>query len=302
MGGLLAVSYALTASAAPAPTLAPEPGSGTAIIGGEPAGDLEFPTVVAVVVNGTALCTGTVVAANLVLTAGHCLADLPDTVPVAVFYGNEIDAMQPVGVTSFGAHPDFCATCDEDIYDYGYVVTASEFVAPYTPPIVTQQEWDDTMSVGTEITLVGFGDDPNAATDSIGVKRVVTTTIDRFSAEGLEFFAGGDDRDSCQGDSGGPAFVIDADGGLRLAGITSRGSSPCGDGGYYGAPYPALCWVREQTGIDFFDGGDCAAIDTSPPPTDSGGCDCRSGEGGDNPWTGLWAMGLVLLAAFRRVD
>ena len=34
-------------------------------------------------------------------------------------------------------------------------------------------------------------------------------------------------------------FVRVASGAIRLAGITSRGSNTCGDGGYYGAPYPA---------------------------------------------------------------
>src|SRR5690606_32806846 len=94
------------------------------------------------------------------------------------------------------------------------------------PPITSQDEWDETMRTGESVTLVGYGEDPDAESQrgSIGIKRKVTTTITQLSPEGLEFFAGGGLRDSCEGDSGGPAFVQLSSGKWRLAGITSRGS------------------------------------------------------------------------------
>ncbi|MBL4683449.1 MAG: trypsin-like serine protease [Nannocystaceae bacterium] len=287
-----------TAHAGGPSSLSPDIGNGTAIIGGEKTEPGEFVNVVAVVA-GTGLCTGTLVAENLVITAAHCLANLPADTPIAVYFGGEIDPDQVVGATSFGAHPQFCATCDEDIYDYGYVVTSVSFNPPYAQLIGTQRAWDETMAVGAEVTLVGFGSDPNAEDDeSIGVKRKVTTTITRFSKDGLEFFAGGDERDSCEGDSGGPAFVTLADGSVLLAGITSRGSSPCGKGGFYGAPYPSLCWIREETGIDLLN-GDCSAcdcIDTAPPDDgDDSGCSIAAVAAPHERGGAGWALTLIVL-------
>lgn len=266
------------------------------IVGGEPTGPQEFDGVVAIVA-GQGLCTGTVVAPRLVLTAGHCLRDLPSSTEVEVFYGDQLSGGMSVQAESWGVHPEFCADCKDDIHDYGYVALGADFTVPggFLLPIVDQTEWDEAMVNDGEVTIVGYGEDP-AVPDSIGIKRKVTTKIRSFTPEGLEFFAGGDDRDSCQGDSGGPAFVRLSDGTWRLAGITSRGSSPCGDGGFYGTPYAALCWVRNETDVDLLNGtcDTCDCLDTSPP--DEGGCTIE--PRGDRPLGGL--LPLLLFAPRRR--
>ncbi|MCA9706906.1 MAG: trypsin-like serine protease [Myxococcales bacterium] len=277
-----APAAALLALATPglAPPLDPDP-----IVGGQTTGELEYGAIVALLTSQSGLCTGTVVSPRLIITAGHCLADLDFSGSVEVFYGNELDGQMSVTAASFAAHPDFCATCKEDIFDYGYVLLGSDFVPPQSEqpstdgfilPITDQDEWDEAIRKGAEVILVGFGEDPdtpNPAT-SLGIKRVVTTTIRKFSARGIEFFAGGDGHDSCQGDSGGPAIVRLADGTLRLAGVTSRGSDPCGEGGFYGTPFPALSWIRDETGIDLLpsdcEDGDC--LDMSPPAEKEGRC------------------------------
>lgn len=248
------------------------------IVGGERTGELEYGAIVAIVTSASALCTGTVVDARLILTAGHCLAELPAVSNLTVYYGNELQGSMSVPATGYGAHPDFDPEGREDIHDFGYVELGVDFVPPdgLVPPIVDQDEWDEAMRKGTTVTLVGFGEDPDAESPlaSLGTKRKVDTEIRKFSAEGTEFFAGGDGHDSCQGDSGGPAIVKLANGELRLAGITSRGSDPCGDGGYYGVPFSALTWVRDETGIDLLpadcEDGEC--LDISPPAEKEGRC------------------------------
>ncbi len=269
----------------------------TEIIGGELTEPGEFDGVVALQA-GTGLCSGTVVAPRLILTAAHCLAALDPNTEVIVHYGDHINAGTIVA-SSWGAHPQFCPDCKQDLFDYGYVEIDTDFMVPggYILPIATQAEWDQAMAEGREVTVVGYGEDPGTG-DGVGVKRKVTTTISKLSKGGLEFYAGGNAHDSCNGDSGGPAFVRVGSGELRLAGITSRGSNPCGDGGYYGAPYPALCWVRNETGVDFI-GGECAncdCIDTDPPGDDS---DCAVDPHRDDaPWA---LLAFALLPVVRRL-
>jgi hypothetical protein len=159
------------------------------------------------------------------------------------------------------------------------------------------------MRKSAEVILVGYGEDPDdpSNTHGLGTKRQVATKIKKFSAEGLEFYAGGDDRDSCQGDSGGPALVRLPDGSVRLAGITSRGSDPCGGGGYYGTIYPALCWLAEEANVDLRrDGCDgCDCLDTSQPD-EGGACRIATVPTPSSGTAWLWASVLALGLTRRR--
>jgi len=285
----LAAGPSLTA---PAPT--PEP-----IIGGDAAEAGEFDMVVAFVSPAGGICTGTVVAPRLVLTAAHCLKGWRQSDAFDVFYGPSLESHPSTTTVGFGVHPQYCEECgkngEEDIHDYGYLELGADFMVPggFIAPIVTQDEWDAAMRPGREVTLVGYGTDEIDGKGGEGVKRIVTSTIRRLSDEGLEFYAGGDQQDTCDGDSGGPAFVR-VDGQWRLAGITSRGTTPCGQGGYYGVPYAALSWIRDETGVALGD-PDCPTddcIDTAPPPDGACAIDPRRL---DAAW---WLM--VLLAMRRR--
>jgi hypothetical protein len=307
---ILRLSMALTAPiatlvltlAGPGPqpsALEPELPPADPIVGGERTGELEYGSIVAILTSQSALCTGTVVAPRLILTAGHCLADLPPVSNLTVFYGDDVEPTMSGAATGYGTHPELCRDCKNDAYDYGYVTLGVDFVPPdgFILPITDQEEWDATIRKGGAVTLVGFGEDPDAVDplDSLGTKRKVDTTITRFSTLGLEFFAGGDGHDTCRGDSGGPALVRLEDGTLRLAGITSRGSDPCGKGGFYGAPFAALTWIRDETGVDLLpadcEDGDC--LDMTPPAEDDGRCAVASPGRATPPWSLLLLLVLV---------
>lgn len=257
---------------APAITTSPAVAS-PAIYGGSEVEPTAWDAVVALF-HGGVVCTGTLVTPRVILTAGHCLADLaPGELP-EVFHGPAMVEGQTLPVERFGIHPAICRACDEDVNDFGFVVLESEYLPKggFPAPIAEQGVWDEAMVEGAPLTLVGYGESDDAPEDPFkgaGVKREVETALRTLSGTGLEYLAGGEGAGTCAGDSGGPAFAPAEGGGYRLAGVLARGE--CGEASFYGVPYSALCWLRDEAGADVVPAGcgDCDCLDTAPA-----GCAC----------------------------
>jgi V8-like Glu-specific endopeptidase len=261
---LAALAGVTLASATAAADPPPRPDPPSPIYGGRETVGRERDAIVAILY-GQAICTGTVVAPRLVLTAAHCLVDLPEGALPAVYEGPIVTVGRTIPVVGFGVDPRFCRACDEGVHDFGYVELGEDFAPEggYIRPVADPALWDRAVRVGAKVTLVGYGksDDAIDPYEGAGQKREVESEILAFAREGLEYYAGGNGRSTCEGDSGGPALVVDETGAPRLAGILSRGSSPCGHGSFYGAAIDSLCWVRDATGTDLV-------------PASCGGCDC----------------------------
>jgi len=296
--GAVAAAIVVPASALAGP-LAPATPDPLPIVGGETVEPGAFPETVALLATGR-FCSGVAVAPNLILTAAHCVSNLPDWASVSVHWGDAVDGSAETQATVFGVHPGYTGDpAADDIYDYAYVVTdpaLPDLPGPYAVPITNQADWDFAMQWDRAVTIVGYGLD--SADGTMGAKRKVDVTIDGFSELGLEFFAGGDGHDSCDGDSGGPVFVTLPDGTRALAGLVSRGPATCGDHGVNASAHPALCWVRDETGVDVT--GDCSScdcIDTTPPPEPEAGCGRCSTD--HRPGSTAWWLVLVIFAIRR---
>lgn len=278
----------LTSSLLLASLLAGEPDH-SGIVGGDPVEPGDWPAVVAV--RTQKLCTGTLVAPNLVLTAAHCFSPAPIG-PVSVDFGDTLsDPDFTIAAADWGANPDFCLpdVCDRDLHDFAWVRLPADVDVTPIVPITGQVEYDEVMVNGQGVVFVGVGQDEATVT---GIKREVTTTITAFNESGREFRAGGDGNDTCFGDSGGPALVQLEGGEWRIAGVLSRGGE-CGKGGIYGVPLPELCWLRDSSGVSLLPEGcdECACVDISP--TRNEGCQCSAGKqrtSGESSTTWGWAM------------
>jgi secreted trypsin-like serine protease len=217
------------------------------IVGGVETAD--FPDCVAIGSPGDWCCTGTLVAPNVVVTAGHCEAG---GCSARVFVGTDVTGDgQVVEVARAVAHPDYGPS--SDFNDIAVLILQEDLnIEPRA--IAKQADVDGAIST----RLAGFGNTDVNSSGGYGKRRMVdvpmASTNPQFGADSdSEFVAGAPflDRDSCNGDSGGPAYV-ECDDGWALAGATSRATAsafrPCGDGGIYTRVHAFEDWIRSVPG------------------------------------------------------
>jgi hypothetical protein len=224
----------------------------TRVWGGDPTPPGAFPDIVAITGNGK-VCTGTVIGAQVVLTAAHCYCD---GVTQTVYFGDTVLGAISTGHVSGGKAMIPCVP-DFQIANGDVAVLTLDATVTIPPRAFASGNLTDGAKVGR---AVGFGVGLNSITDPAGIKRMVdvpmasvacngtvnsrtgsvTDSTYYHCASGREIVAGAAslDKDTCKGDSGGPLFVQSSDGNLYLSGITSRptgtpGLRPCGDGGIY---------------------------------------------------------------------
>jgi secreted trypsin-like serine protease len=273
---------------------------GAPVVGGTLAHRGDWPDVVALLMEDGSLCSGTLLGADLVLTAAHCI----EGVPVEVIIGS-LDLVEPDGqrraVKWSKAYPGW-----REAYDVGVVMLENPvFVKPRA---VAQGCTTRELRRGTRLQLVGFGQTTAGATDDntrlhAAVLEVVDATCAHDAAcepsiaPGGELVAGGHGADACFGDSGGPLYISTA-AGPALIGVVSRGLAfsgmPCGEGGVFVRADKVVEWIESVTGrvvervaCDRPADGDGRADD------DAGGCNAGGGvlEGG-------LAMYYALVCAF----
>ncbi len=233
------------------------------VIGGSDAVPGKWPDVAAVMfpIDGEVpLCTGTLVAPTVVLTAGHCYDQSGAPLPDSVLIGTASLARPGDGETIPIAHgyiyPN--STTTEDL---AVLVLAR----PSTrPPRQIVDGWARTDLInGAAISLVGYGAIDRAAMVYVDQLQEATTTItdvDCSASSGCnpaaqpagELGAGGMGVDTCPGDSGGPLYLSTSYGAV-LAGVTARSYDnarfPCSEGGIYVRPDKVLDWIERVAGV-----------------------------------------------------
>jgi secreted trypsin-like serine protease len=233
---------------------------GTRVIGGTPVPRRDFLDCVAVGNDQQFGCTGTLIAPNVVVSAGHCSG-----FATRVFFGSDVSKPgRTVRVGDRHRHPDYRKNgLQNDLL----VLVLEERVENIPSRAIAGKAAVDSATDGR---VVGFGNTDPLGSAGYGIKRQVDVPIASASCQGtfdgepdsvaygcdvgLELVAGKPllAKDSCTGDSGGP-FYIETPGGWLIAGATSRAtnSAPndCGDGGIYVRIERYLPWIRSLPGV-----------------------------------------------------
>jgi secreted trypsin-like serine protease len=233
---------------------------GDRVIGGKPVPRTEFLDCLAVGSNTQWGCTGTLIARDVVITAGHC-ADFA----TRVFVGYDVSKPgRVVNVRQRFRHPEYHRGKHNDVM----ILLLTTPIDDVEPRKVASKRQIDEASDGR---VVGFGNTDPRGIFGYGVKRMVDVPIaspdcrGRIGSHddsvsygcdpGYEFVAGRPllARDTCTGDSGGPFYILDSNGKWLLAGATSRATASamhnCGDGGVYVRVDKYRTWIESIPGV-----------------------------------------------------
>ena len=243
-----------------------------AIVGGSNAAAGEFPSVAEVTLGGAFLCTGTLIAPNYVLSAGHCgsitggagvaspAAFPPQAVDVRIG-SNKPGQGEDVPVESVTLHPSYLLN---DGYDISLIKLSSN--STKTPTKVSGSSETALWAPTTLETIAGFGTtEEGGDTPDTLQKAQVPITTDADCATAYDNFddatmicagypQGG--TDTCQGDSGGPMFGRTGAGALKVVGATSfgEGCARPGKPGVYARVGDSTLreWIRSKApaGVD----------------------------------------------------
>ncbi len=210
-------------------------------------------TVVALVSQsaaGQALCTVSLVAPDLGVTAAHCVTS-EDGSPIQalalVFSPNlssaSRDLIRSIDRALVPADWNPRGTRNQNTGDVAVVHFSGGLPAGYQ--ISDLMPFDQALSVGQSVEIAGYGISNALANSGAGVLRKTSVTVSNpeYSPTEVAFdqtHGGG----ACHGDSGGPAYLI-INQHPYLFGITSRGGGNCDQDVVYSEISKYASWFKE---------------------------------------------------------
>jgi secreted trypsin-like serine protease len=227
------------------------------IIGGSAVTGKEFADCVAVGDDDDWGCTGTLIAPDVVLTAGHC-----QKLHSRIFVGNDVERPgREYRVKRHVRHPGWNGNLANDLM----LLILEQPVKGVEPRVLAPTSRIDAATDGR---VVGFGTTDLGGTTGYGRKQQTDVPIVSRACNGKvkskkdsavygchvgkELVAGKPllNHDTCRGDSGGPLYIAQGKTWL-LAGVTSRGTdlatNMCGDGGVYTRVDKYQAWITSVT-------------------------------------------------------
>ncbi len=214
------------------------------IIGGEASSDTDFPSTGAILARmaidgfgefGSFMCTGTLIAPDVVLTAAHCVEDqlggMGTTTLYFTFardvaaYGNPSMVLPARTATVERAikHPSYAGMTATPTPGLGQwndigLMFLETSVTDVVPSIVADAQDGASIAVGVPVDIAGYGQ--RTTTDqAAGVMYHAVSVVNEAGAHEMQIgITSPDTPQKCHGDSGGPTFLDVLDGDIQLDG------------------------------------------------------------------------------------
>jgi hypothetical protein len=212
---------------------------------------------------GLSLCTGTLIAPNLILTARHCVTPTRQgtvqcdtdgfTVPLEpgdIGVSPATNALADgrfFAVSQVHVPPSADEVCGGDI---ALLILDGAFPASSAEPIAPRL--DEPVTSGEFYTAVGYGLNLDEGVGTRRAREGLEVTCGPLDCPGSDAFTKTEfvgDEGVCEGDSGGPALDM----GGRVVGVVSRGTEEC-DLAVYSAVSSWRDWIREVGGVALEEG------------------------------------------------
>jgi hypothetical protein len=268
------------------------------------------------------ICTGTLVAPDVVVTARMCTTSASDG---RIGFGIGVDPASPEALF------DSSAIYAHDEVDVALIVLEEDAIASGVEinPIPLNTHDISDSAVGRAVQVGGFGETQDPETDG---RLFATVTVTEVTDEEIVVDGQGE-QGLCFGDSGGPVIDVDPDGSPVVLAVESWGDSSCVDVDHTVRLDPLFDdWIEPILALDRDggddgagdDGGDAGPIDTSDAGdvgtvdlgdrggvdtsgggaaasesgADDEGCGCASASGAARPGLSLLVF-LALLLGWR---
>ena len=154
------------------------------------------------------LCTGTLVASNLVVTAGHCQLDGGMT---HVVFGTSVDSPTAEAHSIVDSGTRFSDPEKYPVGDVAWVKFSGKAPSGYKPARIIPDSLRGELTKGLALTLVGYGQTGDGESKPAGRRLTVNSIFGGFAdpAKFKDVFEVGplEGHGECHGDSGGPAFA-----------------------------------------------------------------------------------------------
>jgi MYXO-CTERM domain-containing protein len=214
----------------------------------------ELTSVMGLTLAGRSICSGTLIAPNLILTAQHCVAetgsqvfcgvsDFGDQYPAELILATPATSMFNTG-NFYSAQEVVVPPETNDLCGFDVALLILEENVPADQALFTIPRIDLPVLAGEEYSAIGYGhigDNSGAGTrrrlDGLSVQCAGDDCPFWSFAQPTEFVGG---EGVCQGDSGGPALDVDG----QVIGVVSRGPEGCGNT-VYGSVYEWGDWISE---------------------------------------------------------
>jgi trypsin len=256
----------------------PQKDSVVRVINGEATNEEEYPFAEVSVryPNGQHMCGGSLVAPDVILTAGHCMAESVGSIQIGRYdFSNPSDTYETMTVSSKESHPSF----DRQYLRYDFAVAKLSSAVQGNYSLIRINNDTAFPEAGDEVIVIGWGATDTQTWDFPHVLQETTVQVisndacESFQLYGQRLYAGEifDEMlcayslgtDACSGDSGGPLITRMTDRATQV-GVVSWGRG-C-------AQYPGV-YSRVSAGYEWIRSSICA-LSSFPPEY----LECTSGE------------------------